>query len=41
MLRRINRQMMRLRTGKVNHYVLFALLFLVTVFLLSVFNLIR
>lgn len=35
---RINRQMMRFRTGKINHYVLFALIFLVLVFILSVFN---
>lgn len=38
-LRAINARMMRLRTGKINHYVLFALLFLLSVFLLSVFNL--
>lgn len=40
LLRRINRPIMRLRTGKVNHYVLFALLFLVLIFLLSILNLI-
>lgn len=40
LLRRINRHVMRLRTGKVNHYILFALLFLALVFLLSILNLI-
>ena len=37
---RINARVMRLRTGKINHYVLFALAFLALVFLLSVLNLI-
>ncbi len=36
----INKRAMRLRTGKINHYVLFALAFLVLIFLLSIFNLI-
>lgn len=40
LLRRINARVMRLRTGKINHYVLFALAFLAFVFLLSVLNLI-
>ena len=40
LLRRINARVMRLRTGKINHYVLFALAFLALVFLLSVLNLI-
>ena len=31
-------ELMRLRTGKINHYILFALAFLGLVFLLSVFN---
>lgn len=39
LLRQINRRAMRLRTGKINHYLLFALAFLVLVFLLSIFNL--
>lgn len=30
---------MRLRTGKINHYILFALLFIVLVFLCSILNL--
>ena len=34
----INQRVMRLRTGKINHYILFALAFLGLVFLLSVFN---
>uniref|UniRef100_UPI0040568DDF proton-conducting transporter transmembrane domain-containing protein n=1 Tax=Alistipes sp. TaxID=1872444 RepID=UPI0040568DDF len=38
MLRRINGYVMRLRTGKINHYILFALAFLVLVFLLSLLN---
>lgn len=38
LLYRINRHVMRLRTGKINHYVLFALIFLVVVFLLSLLN---
>lgn len=37
-LRRINAGTALLRTGKVNHYILFAMLFLLLVFLLSVFN---
>lgn len=40
LLRLINKRAMRLRTGKINHYVLFALAFLVLVFLLSILNLI-
>ena len=39
LLHQINRRVMRLRTGKINHYVLFALAFLVLVFVLSVLNL--
>ncbi|MDE5636578.1 MAG: NADH-quinone oxidoreductase subunit E, partial [Alistipes sp.] len=38
-LRIINARIMRLRTGKINHYVAFALLLLVLVFALSVLNL--
>ena len=38
LLRRINSYIMRLRTGKINHYILFALAFLVLIFLLSLFN---
>lgn len=38
LLRRINAYVMRLRTGKINHYVLFALAFLVLIFLVSIFN---
>ncbi len=38
LLRRINSYVMRLRTGKINHYVLFALIFLVLIFLLSILN---
>lgn len=38
-LRMLNGRVMRLRTGKINHYVLFALAFLALVFLLSVFDL--
>ena len=34
----INKRIMRLRTGKINHYILFALLFLVVIFILSLFN---
>ena len=37
-LRLINSRVMRLRTGKINHYILFALAFLVLIFLLSIFN---
>ncbi len=40
LLRMINQRVMRLRTGKINHYLLFALAFLALIFLLSVFNLI-
>ena len=40
LLHRINIHVMRFRTGKINHYVLFALAFLVLVFLLSLLNLI-
>lgn len=39
LLRQINRRVMRLRTGKINHYILFALAFLGLVFLLSILNL--
>lgn len=39
LLHQINQRVMRLRTGKINHYILFALLFLVLVFLLSTLNL--
>jgi len=35
----INSRVMQLRTGKINHYILFALAFLGLVFLLSIFNL--
>jgi len=38
LLHRINIYVMRLRTGKINHYVLFALAFLVLIFLLSLLN---
>lgn len=38
LLRRINGYVMRLRTGKINHYVLFALAFFVLIFLFSIFN---
>ncbi len=34
----INSRVMRLRTGKINHYILFALAFLALVFVLSLFN---
>jgi hypothetical protein len=34
----INKRVMSLRTGKINHYILFALLFLVAIFILSLFN---
>lgn len=40
LLRRINKGVMRLRTGRINHYILFALAFLALVFVLSIFNLI-
>ena len=39
LLRVINQRVMRLRTGKINHYILFALLFIVLVFLCSILNL--
>ena len=39
LLRQINMRAMRLRTGKINHYLLFALAFLGLVFLLSILNL--
>ncbi len=38
-LRMLNGRVMRLRTGKINHYVLFALAFLTAVFVLSLLNL--
>jgi len=38
-LRLLNQRVMRLRTGKINHYLLFALAFLGLVFVLSIFNL--
>lgn len=34
----INKRIMKLRTGKINHYILFALLFLVAIFILSLLN---
>ena len=40
MLQQINKRIMRLRTGKINHYILFALVFLVAIFLLSILNII-
>lgn len=40
MLHIINKRMMKLRTGKINHYILFALIFLMLIFILSLFNLI-
>ncbi|MBP3356998.1 MAG: NADH-quinone oxidoreductase subunit E [Rikenellaceae bacterium] len=40
MLRLVNERVMRLRTGKINHYVLFALLFLLLILVLSLLNLI-
>ena len=36
----INKRIMALRTGKINNYILFALLFLMLIFVLSLFNLI-
>ncbi len=39
LLRVVNKRVMRLRTGKINHYILFALAFLAVVLLLSIFNL--
>ena len=38
--RQINKRIMSLRTGKINHYILFALLFLVAIFVLSLLNVI-
>jgi len=35
----MNARLVMFRTGKVNHYVLYALLFLALVFLLSILNL--
>ena len=40
LLRIINKRIMSLRTGKINHYISFALLFLVAIFILSLFNII-
>ena len=40
LLRLINQRVMQLRTGKINHYILFALAFLALVFLLSILNVI-
>ena len=40
MLRLINQRIMRLRTGKINNYIFFALMFLVLIFVLSLFNII-
>jgi NADH:ubiquinone oxidoreductase subunit 5 (subunit L)/multisubunit Na+/H+ antiporter MnhA subunit len=40
LLRIINKRIMKLRTGKINHYILFALLFLVAIFILSLLNII-
>lgn len=40
LLRIINKRIMTLRTGKINHYILFALLFLVAIFVLSLLNII-
>ena len=40
LLRIINKRIMKLRTGKINHYILFALIFLVAVFVLSLLNII-
>ncbi len=40
LMRRINSYVMRLRTGKINHYILMALAFLGLIFLLSIFGLI-
>ena len=34
----INKRIMSLRTGKINHYILFALLFMIAIFILSLFN---
>jgi formate hydrogenlyase subunit 3/multisubunit Na+/H+ antiporter MnhD subunit len=38
LIRLINARVMRLRTGKINHYILFALLFIILVFLCSILN---
>lgn len=38
LIRRINGYVMRLRTGKINHYILFALAFLVLIFIFSILN---
>jgi hypothetical protein len=40
LLRIINKRMMNLRTGRINNYILFALLFLIAIVILSLFNLI-
>lgn len=40
LLRLINKRIMSLRTGKINHYILFALLFLVVIFVLSLLKII-
>ena len=40
LLRIINKRMMSLRTGRINNYILFALLFLIAIVILSLFNLI-
>lgn len=40
LLRVINQRVMRLRTGKINHYILFALAFLALIFLLSILHVI-
>ncbi len=39
LLHQLNARVMRLRTGKINHYILFALLFIVLIFLCSILNL--
>ena len=41
LIRRVNERFSALRTGKVNHYILYALLFFALVFLLSVLKIIR
>ncbi len=41
LIRRLNARFSALRTGKVNHYILYALLFFVLIFLLSVLKMIR
>lgn len=40
LLRIINKRMMSLRTGRINNYILFALLFLIAIVVLSLFNII-